>query len=338
MKYKWDEVAEIAPSVANRYDEVPNWLKTRLSQDALLKGRQSCSEIPKDILAICDSILQEECLRGLEMDKASVEMLIKTVVETYNSEAETFNKARSSQHFESLNAKLEAGEIDEETLEKGGEEPPKLLPLVGQDLKQSAMDRIVNHFCRRWGYSMFRQERPSKHLTREHPAMQRFQEYLHYEKAKYNVCGRLVLNFDQVWTCALPCIDLVHFTFPKKSITFLLFQVYKYKYCIYWQHPSQMIDFSKALTVLSSLYEPRRKVLWKNGDGEKDPISGKGSGLRRRVANALKARFDEPEDFAGMLSTHSVVQVRTNKCLCKAMVIIFDGAYTWVGGLAGEPL
>lgn len=112
MKYKWDEVAEIAPSVANRYDEVPNWLKTRLSQDALLKGRQSCSEIPKDILAICDSILQEECLRGLEMDKASVEMLIKTVVETYNSEAETFNKARTSQHFESLNAKLEAGEID----------------------------------------------------------------------------------------------------------------------------------------------------------------------------------------------------------------------------------
>ena len=313
LKYKWDEVAEIAPSVANRYDEVPNWLKARLFEDAHLKGRQACKEIPKEILAICDSILQEECLRGLEMDKLSVEMLIKTVVETYNAEAEAFNKSRSSQHIESLDARLKDGEIDEETLEKESGETPGLLPLVGQDLKQSAMDRIVNHFCRRWGYSMFRQERPSKHLTRDHPAMQRFQEYFHHEKVKYGVCGRLVLNFDQVWTCTLPCIDLVCFTFPQRVFTFFLFKVNLY---ILTKPSSNDRFFKKAFTVTSGLYEPRRKVLWKNGDGEKDAISGKGSGLRRRVANALKARFHEPADFPGMLGTHSVVQTK-KQCLCE---------------------
>ena len=200
-KFKWDLFQKMLPNQAAKFDEVPNWLKHRLGLDEIKAKGPKKELIPNELLAIADGILMEECTRGLEMDTKSVVSLFETLVDIYNEEAETYNKESQGKHVERLAELSESGKLTEDELEAIASKPPALVPVISKEWTEKRMQHTVERFCRQWGFSKHRQERPSKHLSREHYSMKKLGEYIQSLRDDSKVDPRLMFNWDQVWTC-----------------------------------------------------------------------------------------------------------------------------------------
>ena len=203
-RFKWDLFAEMMPAMATRCDEVPSWLKQRMGLvNAKFKG--PCEEaIPEEVLKIADAILMDECARGLEMDTKSVTTLMHSLIDMYNEEADQFNKESEAKHLERL-SELEAnGVLSKDELEAVANRPPPQAPVIAKDeWTDKKMEHLVLRFCKSWGYARYKQDRPSKHLSREHPSMKRLASYIQSLKETKKIDSRLMFNWDQVWTCFL---------------------------------------------------------------------------------------------------------------------------------------
>lgn len=203
-RFKWDLFAEMMPNQADKCDEVPSWLKSRLGcTDVKFKGPRQ-QVIPDELLQIADAILLEECKRGLEMDSKSVHGILTGLLDIYNEEATEFNQDSETRHLERVAELKEEGRLSTQELEAIANAPASQIPLISKDdWCNKKMDYIVSQFCRKWGYSQYRQERPSKHLSREHPSMKQLASYIQNLKNDKVIDPRLMFNWDQVWTCFL---------------------------------------------------------------------------------------------------------------------------------------
>ena len=56
-------------------------------------------------------------------------------------------------------------------------------------------------FAEDYGYGVFTQDKPTRHLPRDHPQVQHVNDFINYNIKEGHVDSRLVANFDQVWTC-----------------------------------------------------------------------------------------------------------------------------------------
>lgn len=56
-------------------------------------------------------------------------------------------------------------------------------------------------FCDTYGYSLFTQDKPTRHLPREHPHVQHVNDFILMNIQEGKVNSKLVCNFDQVWSC-----------------------------------------------------------------------------------------------------------------------------------------
>ena len=201
-KFKWDKFSELLPNQASKRDEVPSWLKTRLCEVGKFKGPKK-ETIPDELLQIADAILMDEVSRGLEMCRESVSQLLISLIDLHNQEAEAFNKKAQKQHMEKACELEQSGELDEKELEAFLKEQPQQISLISKEWTAKKLEHIVYRFCRIWGYGLYRQDRPSKHLSREHPSMKSLHEYIQFVKAEKKALPRLMFNWDQVWTCTL---------------------------------------------------------------------------------------------------------------------------------------
>lgn len=188
--------------MAAKHDEVPNWVKTRLIEDARIKGPGQES-IPKEILQVADTILLDECRRGLEMDSKSVSALLCSLIDIHDEEAALFNQDAQKRHLERLQQLKADGSLTEKELEQVANRTPSQVPVISKEFTDKKLQHIVSRFMRQWGYSLYRQDRPSKHLSREHPSMKALAAYINSLKEEKKVDSRLMFNWDQVWTCCL---------------------------------------------------------------------------------------------------------------------------------------
>ena len=206
-RFKWDMFAEMMPNQASKCDEVPSWLKARLGcEDAKIKGPRQTT-IPEELLQIADAILLEECKRGLEMDTKSVTSLLSSLIQVYNEEAEIFNSEAEKRHLKRVSDLKDQGQLSNQELEAiANSEPKRISVIPREEWTDKKMEHLVYQFCHKWGYSRYRQERPSKHLSREHPSMKQLADYIQTLKKENAIDPRLMFNWDQVWTCFLKAI------------------------------------------------------------------------------------------------------------------------------------
>lgn len=222
-KYKWDLFNEMLPAQAAKFDEVPSWLKTRLFENAKMKGPKQ-EIIPKELLDIADSVLMEQCAIGLEMDTKSVKALLTSLVDMYNEEASLFNQDLMKKHDDHISQLKKDGALSEAEIDALSARSPEEIPLVSKDWTDKKLDHIVQKFCKQWGYGSYRQDRPSKHLSRERPSIKQLGSYIESLKSEGRIDTRLMFNWDQVWTCFLvESLDYVAFgRFTYHTYTYLL--------------------------------------------------------------------------------------------------------------------
>lgn len=83
--YGWDPLLEKCPSIAAKYDEVPNWLRPRLNIEST-KGRNH-GRIPQEVFEVADSILKDAIQEGFELNQRSVEEVLHDTLQAFNDEA-----------------------------------------------------------------------------------------------------------------------------------------------------------------------------------------------------------------------------------------------------------
>ena len=176
-----------------KMDEVPNWFKIRSCEEPKVKGPQNQLILQELLLQVADAILMDERARGLEMNHTSITTLLRSLVEIYNEEAGHFNKT-AEEHHQQL----------EEGREESGTSKPKQVSLIPKDWNVKKLDHMVHRMRKSWGYGLYRQDRPSKHLNREQPSMKAFADYIQSLKVEKKVDSRLMFNWGQVWTCTSP--------------------------------------------------------------------------------------------------------------------------------------
>ena len=138
------------------------------------------------------------------MDTKSVTTLMHSLIDMYNEEAEQFNKESEAKHLERLSELDANGVLSKDELEAVANRPPPQAPVIAKDeWTDKKMEHLVLRFCKSWGYARYKQDRPSKHLSREHPSMKRLASYIQSLKETKKIDSRLMFNWDQVWTCFL---------------------------------------------------------------------------------------------------------------------------------------
>ena len=207
-KYHWDKFAQMLPAQASKRDEVPSWLKTRLCEDSTLFKGPKKEAIPSELLQIADAVLMDEMSRGLEMCKESVTQTLIGLIDIYNEEAETYNSSTQKAHIDKACELEQSGTLSATELEDFVKSPPKQIATISKDWTARKLEYVAARFCRTWGYSLYRQDRPSKHLSREHPSMKSLEEYIQCLKKEKKI-GQLMFNWDQVWTCILTLVGFI---------------------------------------------------------------------------------------------------------------------------------
>lgn len=65
----------------------------------------------------------------------------------------------------------------------------------------NAVKKLAERFAAEYGYSMFSQDKPTRHLPRDHPQVQHVNDFINMNIKDGKVDARLVANWDQVWSC-----------------------------------------------------------------------------------------------------------------------------------------
>lgn len=193
---------EKCPHIAAKYDEVPNWLRQRLKIDST-KG-PATGRIPPEVEDTIDSILEASISDGFEINSLGIEMVMQDCIEAFNDEVNKFRASREAADLEALDQLAQAGGSEDDIQKLKQEQDtsratwPSLIT-CGQSI--TALKQQAAMFAQSRGYSMFSQDKPTRHLPRDHPQVQRVNDYIRMTIQEGKVDNRLVLNFDQVWSC-----------------------------------------------------------------------------------------------------------------------------------------
>ena len=190
------------PNVAARFDEVPNWLRQRLTISSS-KGRGH-GRIPKEIKDIVDSILKSSAVDGFELNMSSVCSVMKDAITAFNDEVVKWRKNREDADTKALDDLAVAGASEDEilALQKDQDSQRTSWPTtVVCAQSDDALRFSVYKFCEEYGFGIFAQDKPTRHLPREHPQVQHVNDFIKYNIQEGKVHEKLVCNFDQVWTC-----------------------------------------------------------------------------------------------------------------------------------------
>ena len=201
--FKWEVICQRCPKVAEKYDEVPNWLRSHLELPGTAKG-PSHTKVTKDIYLVVDRIVEEAARDGFELTIASIEEVLADAIEAYNCEVEKWRKVRQEADLKAVNALMEAGGteadvarlVDQQNAEKASWPHPVNLAKTPRALNQLALS-----FASKYGFGMYRQDKPTRHLPRDHPQVQHVMDYIRLQLSEGKVDPRLCANFDQVWSC-----------------------------------------------------------------------------------------------------------------------------------------
>jgi hypothetical protein len=198
-KYHWDTVAELAPKVAEKFCETPNWLRERLE----IHGRKGNGtyQISDGIYDSVDAVLSEAVQAGMELNTSSVEEVLQDAIETYNKEVAAWREAREKADLAPLNQLCDSGASEEEMARMTEEQLRARESWPSQcDVGKTprALNQLALDFCTKYGYANYRQDKPQKHLPRDHPAIQRVTQFLRMTMAEGQVNPKLVGHWDQV--------------------------------------------------------------------------------------------------------------------------------------------
>lgn len=65
----------------------------------------------------------------------------------------------------------------------------------------AGLRKLVVNFAEEYGYSMYSQDKPTRHLPRDHPHVQHANDFIKMNIIEGEVDPKLVGNWDQVWSC-----------------------------------------------------------------------------------------------------------------------------------------
>lgn len=198
-KYHWDAVAELCPKIAAKFHETPNWLRERL--DISGKKGNGTYKISDGIYESVDFVLSQAVQAGMELNTCSVEEVLKDAIDVYNAEVEAWRSAREQSDMAALNQLCESGASEDEMARMTEEqlrsrESWPIACKVGQTPR--ALNQLALDFCQKFGYSNYKQDKPQKHLPRNHPAIQRVTEFVRLNISQGSVHPKLVGHWDQV--------------------------------------------------------------------------------------------------------------------------------------------
>ena len=200
--YQWDVLMEKCPSIAAKYDEVPNWLRERLNINSA-KGKGH-GRIPPEVLEIVDSILKQAIQDGFELNMSSVADVLKEAIEAFNSEISKYRESRENADLKALDQLVETGASEAEITKLQDLQAANKASwpsCITCGLTDSALKHQAANFAESHGYSCYTQDKPTRHLPRDHPQVQHVNDFIKMNISEAKVDGRLVANFDQVWTC-----------------------------------------------------------------------------------------------------------------------------------------
>jgi hypothetical protein len=181
---------------------VPNWLRERLQIDSV-KGI-SHTKVPQEVKDVVDSILRKAIRDGFELNLVSVEQVMQDAIEAFNLEVSKYRKLMEDANLRALDTLVQAGAAEGEIAKVKAHQDankaswPMTIDCSGS---HSALQKRARDFAAESGYSMFTQDKPTRHLPRDHPQVQHVNDFINYNIKEGQVDGRLVCNFDQVWSC-----------------------------------------------------------------------------------------------------------------------------------------
>lgn len=197
-KYQWKLVAELCPKVAETCDETPNWLRERLE----IQGRKGNGsyKVADGVYDVVDSVLSEVVRAGVELNTASVEEVLKDALAVYNNEVTTWRGAREKSDLAALDQLASSGASQEEIAKVAAEQirAKQSWPLeckIGET--QRSLNQLALDFCKKYGYANYAQDKPQKHLPRDHPSVKKVTEFIKLTIAQGGVNPKLVGHWDQ---------------------------------------------------------------------------------------------------------------------------------------------
>ena len=201
-KYCWDAVCELCPKVAAKFAEVPNWLRERFE----IGGRKGSGtyKVSEDLYEVVDAVLEEVAKKGMELNTSSIEEVLKDALQVYNETVNSWRIEKEKADAAMLDGLCDSGASEEEMCALASElaQAKELWPkecILGRTPR--ALNQVALSFARRYGWSSFRQDKPQKHLPRDHPQVARVTQFIRSCIQDGSVHPKLVGNWDQAMWC-----------------------------------------------------------------------------------------------------------------------------------------
>ena len=197
-RYSWDVLAELCPRIAAKCSELPNWLRERFDVD----GRKGSGtfKITDDLYEVVDSVLEEIVKTGMELNTTAVEEVLRTALETYNEQVRSWREQKEKADLEMLEHLVDSGAPEDEMASVSAElaAAKEFWPkecVLGQTPR--ALNQLALKFAQKFGYTCFSQDKPQKHLPRDHPSVRRVTDFIRTCIQDGSVHPKLVGNWDR---------------------------------------------------------------------------------------------------------------------------------------------
>ena len=199
QKHCWDKVAELAPRFAERFAEVPNWIRAAL-QISAMKGPSLVPEtgkLPPAIAQTIETMIMERVSLGEEMTLTNVSELVKHTISMYNQEVKAINAMileGNTQVIDKLSLPVE----DPEHITEADAQARSIMEVAQCTAKEDDENicNISSLICDRWGFTTYKHHQPG-HLKYSHHTNERTRDFMTKVVESNRVHPRLVANIDQ---------------------------------------------------------------------------------------------------------------------------------------------
>ena len=200
--YQWDLLAELCPKIAEKYDEPPNWLRERLGVD---NGKGPAhTKITADVYNVVDRILQDASQEGFELSIASAEEVISDAISAYNEQVQAWRTGSERAQLQTMNNLIASGASEDEIAQQVKLHDAQTANWPNQiDVGKTtrSLNQLAISFAKKYGFGSYTQDKPARHLPRNHPQVQHVTEFILTSVKEDHVHPKLLGNADQVWTC-----------------------------------------------------------------------------------------------------------------------------------------
>jgi hypothetical protein len=93
----------------------------------------------------------------------------------------------------------------------------KVIPTASMKMTDEAIDKAAERFAQKWGFYDYKQEKPSKHIPYEHPALEAIRNHVSALVDSGQIHPRLIGNWDQVWTVLFEPRRRIRFKMPSDA-------------------------------------------------------------------------------------------------------------------------